>query len=327
MKEAVGRVEVQFPSYVDDLYCGLYDRRGAGEEEVERERMQDLIARVLRVVAEVAAEERLPLAADKKESMILRGGCGRKKWRRHALAEKVKWLVVILDDRLDFKEHWRHRIGKARSLLGALSGVGNSKWGMSPVSCRAVYTEMVRAVASWGVEIGWRGQREWRHEMTLLQNAALRQTLGEVNGSFGRKANAIAAVEDVETFARAASRRFLAHTLCEPPQAGIGMMDERITGQGHLSLGGDCWRRCGDVIDLGPCKSSSPAVWQWAINEAGEERLVVYNDGSRDGDGRGWGVWHAPGNGAGSVTVGNIPTVWDGEVAGIRQALRMAPES
>ena len=32
------------------------------------------------------------------------------------------------------------------------------------------------------------------------------------------------------------------------------------------------------------------------------------------------------GNGAGSVVVGNIATGWDGEVSGIRQALRMAPD-
>ena len=121
---------------------------------------------------------------------------------------------------------------------------------------------MVRAVAIWGVEIGWWGQRKWRHEMSLQQNAALRRTLGAVKGSSGRKANAIAAVEDVETFARAASGRFLALTLSDPPRAGIGVMDEGITEQGHLSLGGDCRRGCVDVIYLGPCKSCSPAVWE-----------------------------------------------------------------
>ena len=65
VKEEVGMVEVQFPSYMDDLHCGLYDMRGAEEEEVKRERMQDLVARVQRVVAEVAAVQELPLAADK----------------------------------------------------------------------------------------------------------------------------------------------------------------------------------------------------------------------------------------------------------------------
>ena len=37
---------MQFLSYVDDLHCGLYDMRGAEEEEVKRERMQDLVASV-----------------------------------------------------------------------------------------------------------------------------------------------------------------------------------------------------------------------------------------------------------------------------------------
>ena len=326
VKEEVGRVDVQFPSYVDDLHCGLYDRGVAGDEEAKRERMQDLVARVQRVVTQVAAERRLPLAADKEESMVLKGGCGRKKRRKNGLAEKVKWLGVILDDRLDFREHWRHRIGKARSLLGALSGVGNRRWGMGPVSWRGAYTGMIRAVASWGVEIGWRGQKEWRHEMTLLQNVAMRKTLGAVKGSSGRKAGAIAAVEDVETFARAATGRFLARTLCDPPRAGIGVVDEKIAGKGQLSYGGECWREHVEVVDLGPCKSSTLEVWEWAIKEAGEGRLVVYTDGSRDSGGRVGGGWHAPGNGAGSVAVGNIATVWDGEVAGIRQALRMAPE-
>ena len=41
-----------------------------------------------------------------------------------------------------------------------------------------------------------------------------------------------------------------------------------------------------DVVGLGPCKSSSSAVWEGAIREASEKRLVVYSDGSRDSDGR-----------------------------------------
>ena len=80
------------------------------------------------------------------------------------------------------------------------------------------------------------------------------------------------------------------------------------------------------MIDLEPCKSYTSEVWERAIKEAGEGRLVVYTDGSRDGDGRVGGGWHALGNGAGSTAVGSIATAWDGEVAGIRQVLRMAPE-
>ena len=146
MKEEVGRVTVHFPSYLDDLHYRLYDGRRTGSVKKRHERMQDLMGRVQKVVGEVAAAHQLPLAADKEESMVLNGGCGRRK-RRGGVVEKVKWLRVILNDRLDFAEHWGYRLGKARSLLWALGGVGNSSWGMSPVRWRAAYMGMVRAGA------------------------------------------------------------------------------------------------------------------------------------------------------------------------------------
>lgn len=52
----------------------IYNKRGAGEAENRRERMQDLAVRVQRVVAEVVAEECVPLATMKEESMVLCGG-------------------------------------------------------------------------------------------------------------------------------------------------------------------------------------------------------------------------------------------------------------
>lgn len=95
--------------------------------------MQDLVVRVQWVVNEVAAEHELTLAADKKEAMVLKCDSGGRQ-RRGRGAYRVKWLGVILDDCLDSKEHCRYRIGKARALLGDISGFGNSRWGMSPVS-------------------------------------------------------------------------------------------------------------------------------------------------------------------------------------------------
>ena len=63
------------------------------------------------------------------------------------------------------------------------------------------------------------------HETTLLQNVGMRKTLSAMKGTSGRKTNAIAAVEDVETFAKAATGWFLARTLCDPQRAGIGVVD------------------------------------------------------------------------------------------------------
>ena len=46
VQEEVGRVKVCFPSYVDDLHCGLYDSRRAGGGIDQWERLQDLVMRV-----------------------------------------------------------------------------------------------------------------------------------------------------------------------------------------------------------------------------------------------------------------------------------------
>ena len=161
--EEVPGIRVEFPSYVDDLHCILYvGRRIVGNlDAIEwREQMWDLLDRVSRTLKEVAGEQGLPLAEDKEESLNFRNRGGRRGWR--GIAAKVKWLGVILDKDLDFGQHWEYRIPKARSLLGALEGVGSNKWGMSPLNWRQAYMRMIRSVAAWGMEVVWRGQREWR---------------------------------------------------------------------------------------------------------------------------------------------------------------------
>lgn len=180
---------------------------------------------------------------------------------------------------------------------------------MSPVSWRAAYTCMVRTVASWGIEIDWRGQWQWRKEMTLLQNVGLRETLGAVRGSSGRKVNAIAAMEDVETFAKVASSRVLAQTLCNPLLAGVGRVDDDLVWEGKLSLGGSYGLGEVHIVDLGPCKTSTPTQWEEANKRAAGGRLVVYTDGSKNVGGRVGRGWYAHGNGAGSVAVGKVATV------------------
>ena len=82
---------------MDDLHCGIYDRRSAQGDIEKRKTMQDLVVRAQKVVVEVAAKFQLPLAAGKEESIALKGGCGREE-RRGEIVEKVKWLRVILDN-------------------------------------------------------------------------------------------------------------------------------------------------------------------------------------------------------------------------------------
>ena len=67
-------------------------------------------------------------------------------------------------------------------------------------------------------------------------------------------------MENVETFAKAASRRFLARNLSNPLRAAVGQVVEGLGGEGTLSLVGRCWRAEVHMIDLGPCGTSTSTV-------------------------------------------------------------------
>ena len=208
---------------MDDIHLGIYDhgRRGAGMQDLdgEGEAIGELLARADQVLKEVGLEKGLPLEGSKEEKLILRKG-GRKKRRRNKEIERVKWLGVILDEDLEFNIHWNGRVAMAKKMLGALKGVGNSQWGISPNSWRSAYTGMGRSIATWGAELKWRGQDQWRHEMTKLQYAALRKVTGTITGARMENVSRIAGVESVDTCLNAMQSRFMARAIGNP--RGIG---------------------------------------------------------------------------------------------------------
>ena len=147
----VTRLDVELPSYVDDFIASISDPRG-------RRNMDQVMDRVDGIVNEVAMEWNLPLEPDKTERIVFRTkGKGKRKDAKWA-----KWLGIIVDEDLLFDHHWKSRIAKARKLLGTISGLGNSNWGISPGSWRQIYTGVIRVVALWGAKLGWRGQKNWR---------------------------------------------------------------------------------------------------------------------------------------------------------------------
>ena len=86
-------VDIKLPSYVDNIYLGLYDygRRGAGIQDlnIEGEAIGELLARTDQVLKEVALERGLPPEESKEEKLILRKG-GRKKRKRNKEIEREK---------------------------------------------------------------------------------------------------------------------------------------------------------------------------------------------------------------------------------------------
>ena len=75
---------------------------------------------------------------------------------------------------------------------------------------------MIRSIAMWGSEIGWRGQRDWIAEMQKLQNQALRKCTGVAYGSLTEKVERIVGVEPVDTILDGAQTQFFARVVADP---------------------------------------------------------------------------------------------------------------
>ena len=117
-------------------------------------------------------------------------------------------------------------------MLGALNGIGNSQCRVSANSWRSAYKGMVRTIATWGAEIRWRGQVEWKEAMRRLEYAALRKCTGAVMRARKESVDKIAAVESVGTFLTSMQDRFVARAIRNP--RGVGDLLRRSGGGGEL---------------------------------------------------------------------------------------------
>ena len=89
--------------------------------------MELLLKRVNKVVNWVAQENYLPLEESKHKTIVLR----KKSRQKNGDVKWVKWIGIIMDESLSFKEHYKSRTDKARKMLGQLKRLGNCIWEMS----------------------------------------------------------------------------------------------------------------------------------------------------------------------------------------------------
>ena len=123
-----------------------------------------------KIINQTAAKWTLLLEKEKHETIVFNpGGPGSGTRQKRAEVERAKWLGVILDETLEFGHYWMFHIDKARQLLGVLSGIGTSQLGISSGSWSQLYMGIVRTVALWGAELGWRGHKERKREFERLQ--------------------------------------------------------------------------------------------------------------------------------------------------------------
>ena len=149
-------INIEIPSYEDDILVCILDSEGKME-------MKGTMKTIEIVVNRVAIKWNLPVEKAKHEEIVFNPeGKGSGKKKKRAEGEKVRWLGIIIDENLEFDHYRKSRVEKARRQLRALNGIGNSQLEISPGSWHHLYTGIVKVVAMWGAELGWRGQKEQR---------------------------------------------------------------------------------------------------------------------------------------------------------------------
>jgi len=233
--------DLELPSYVDDLHLGvsIWERimaRGI--------KMDEVLDEADKIVNRIAAENRLPLEDSKHERLILQ----KKRRRKNKDVKWVKWLGIIMDESLTFKEHWKAQIKKARAMLAQFNGLGNSQWGISASNWRQIYTGMIRAIALWGSELGWRGQRDWEKDFEQLQYQALKKCVNATHGSKIELISQIAGVESPRMALDAAQARLMGKIMRDTTALGDLMFDD---GTGRNEEAGREWDDFGQEYTAG----------------------------------------------------------------------------
>ena len=216
MAPIIGKMEIairevapydnEIPSYIDDLHVNICNWNRIHVD------MELLLKRIDEVVNRIAKENHLHLKESKHETLVL----SKKRRQKNKDVKWVKWIAIIIDESLSFKEHWKSRIAKARKMLGQLNGLGNLMWEISANSWRSAYAGMLRAVALWGAELGWRGQRNWEEEFEKLQYQALKKCVYMIHGSRRELVSQIAAVESRRMALDAAQARVMGKLMRNP---------------------------------------------------------------------------------------------------------------
>lgn len=98
----------------------------------------------------------------------------------HLLAPqpKVKWLGIIFDSKLNFRDHVQSRASQATQAFYRMLRLANTEKGLSPLAMRQIYMACVTSIADYGSEVYWRGQVFVTRTLQALQNKALRKILG-----------------------------------------------------------------------------------------------------------------------------------------------------
>ena len=108
---------------------------------------------------------------------------------------EAKWVGIHFTHDLQWKTHCSKRLSQAEAAWACISRLGTSRGGLSPTAWRQVYTGSIRAIATYGWELGHTEPAMER--LRKLQYKAVRKITGAYHGARQETLENIAKVEPV----------------------------------------------------------------------------------------------------------------------------------
>ena len=91
---------------------------------------------------------------------------------------KIKYLGVIIDNRLSWSDHISHISIQAKRGLAMLNYISKKAWGAHPSTLLLFYKTIVRPRLDWGCLLFNNAQKQTLNKLNVIQNAGLRISMG-----------------------------------------------------------------------------------------------------------------------------------------------------
>ncbi|XP_023213264.1 uncharacterized protein LOC111616058, partial [Centruroides sculpturatus] len=127
---------------------------------VNHEVLQDKINQTLSIISDWCEKNKLLINHEKCHAIVFPKGNILKKGfsikinnRKIKNSTAVKYLGIMMDQKLNWTEHMRYIYGKAVKVVQALKTICRNYWGYGPTTSRILYTTVIEPMVTYGSEM------------------------------------------------------------------------------------------------------------------------------------------------------------------------------
>ena len=249
---------------------------------------------------------------------------------RLKLTDKVKYLGVILDSKLDWREHIEERIKKALRVFWQCRTTFGKKWGLRPSVLYWMYRAIIRPILIYGCMV-WAPQVEVgvvRKKMDYVQRLACLSITGVMTSTPTAAMEILLSLTPLDLFVKQEAEMIVYRLY----KGGYWVAQDQNFG--HASVLARLKREFREVEmpedSMQACfcfernfETRLPQRSDWELGEPPVEADVsVYTDGSKTSEGTGSGIYSEELDYKISIPLGVYTTVFQSEVVAICESSR-----